>query len=301
MPKENTWVKIATITAFILLTVKFITWILTWSVAVLSSAIDSLLDMFVSIFNYIALKNSSKPADDKFNYWRWKIEALASFLEWLIISLSWIYIFYESVIKIINREVLNHIWPAIYVMIFSVFVTSFLVFYLHRIYKQTWNLVIESDALHYKTDLYTNVWILFSLWIIYFFPNLYFIDWLVWVIISFYIIFSAFWILKKWFLMILDVSLSTKNVSEIKRIIESSKEIKSYHFLKTRKSAKTNFVQAHLVFNNIDIKLIEAHNISERIECEIVNIDTKKDWIIDFHLDPYDDKKFDEGNRVCKV
>lgn len=301
MSKENTWVKFATLTALVLLVTKFIVWIFTWSIAVLSSAIDSMLDMFVSIFNYIALKNSAKPADEKFNYWRWKIEALASFLEWIIISISWIYIFYESVLKIINNEWVKEIWPAIYVMIFSVIVTSILVIYLKNIYKQTWNMVIEADSMHYKTDLYTNVWILFSLWLIFFFPNLYFIDWTVWIIISFYIIISAFWILKKWFLMILDVSLSEKNVSEIKKVIESFPEISSYHFLKTRKSAKINFVQAHLVFKDINIKLIEAHYISEKIECKIVSINSEKDWIIDFHLDPYDDKKFDEWNRICKI
>jgi divalent metal cation (Fe/Co/Zn/Cd) transporter len=40
------------------------------SIAVLSSAIDSLLDMFVSIFNYFAVKNAEKPADETFNYGR---------------------------------------------------------------------------------------------------------------------------------------------------------------------------------------------------------------------------------------
>ncbi len=52
--------------------------ILSGSVAVLASAIDSVLDMFVSIFNYFAILNSEKPADKKFNYGRGKIEALAS-------------------------------------------------------------------------------------------------------------------------------------------------------------------------------------------------------------------------------
>jgi divalent metal cation (Fe/Co/Zn/Cd) transporter len=48
---------------------------------VLSSAIDSILDMFVSIFNYFAVKNAEMPADAHFNYGRGKIEALAALLE----------------------------------------------------------------------------------------------------------------------------------------------------------------------------------------------------------------------------
>jgi divalent metal cation (Fe/Co/Zn/Cd) transporter len=44
--------------------------------------------MFVSIFNYVAVKNAEKPADEHFNYGRGKIEALAALLEGLIIFLS---------------------------------------------------------------------------------------------------------------------------------------------------------------------------------------------------------------------
>ncbi|MGB2111380.1 MAG: cation transporter [Patescibacteria group bacterium] len=47
----------------------------------MSSAIDSLLDMFVSIFNYFAVKNAEKPADKNFNYGRGKIEPLAGLFE----------------------------------------------------------------------------------------------------------------------------------------------------------------------------------------------------------------------------
>ncbi|MFC1797694.1 cation transporter [Patescibacteria group bacterium] len=51
------------------------------SIAVLSSAIDSLLDLFVSVFNYFAVSNAEKKADSQFNYGRGKIEALASLIE----------------------------------------------------------------------------------------------------------------------------------------------------------------------------------------------------------------------------
>lgn len=64
------------------------TGIVTGSVAVLSSAIDSLLDFFVSLFNYIAIKTAKIPADEAFNYGRGKIEALAAFIEGLVITLS---------------------------------------------------------------------------------------------------------------------------------------------------------------------------------------------------------------------
>jgi cation diffusion facilitator family transporter len=286
--------------AFVLVVIKIIIWLTSWSIAVLSSAIDSLLDLVVSLFNYFAIKSAQKPADEKFNYGRWKTEALASFLEWLVIIISWIYIFYESILKIISWEKISDLWPAIYVMIFSIFMTFSLVTFLNYVYKKTGNLVVEADSFHYKTDLYTNVWILASLFIIKI-TNFYYIDWIIWIIISIYIITSAFQILKKWYFMVLDISLSEEIVDKIKNILENEPDLSWYHFLKTRKSAKTNFVQAHLVFKDINITLIKAHNISDKIECKIIWIENDRDWIVDFHLDPYDDKNFEENNRVCKI
>jgi divalent metal cation (Fe/Co/Zn/Cd) transporter len=60
--------------------------------------------MFVSIFNYFAVKNAEIPADEHFNYGRGKIEALAALLEGIIIFLSGGYILYSSVLKFISEE-----------------------------------------------------------------------------------------------------------------------------------------------------------------------------------------------------
>lgn len=70
---------------------------------------------------------------------------------------------YESVMKLINKEQITLLGPAMWIMLVSVFITTILVCILSKVAKQTKNLVVESDLLHYKTDLYTNIGILFSL------------------------------------------------------------------------------------------------------------------------------------------
>ena len=74
--------------AFLLTSIKLVVGIASGSVAVLASAVDSVLDMLVSVFNYFAITNSEKPADKQFNYGRGKIEALASVIEGTIITVS---------------------------------------------------------------------------------------------------------------------------------------------------------------------------------------------------------------------
>lgn len=288
---------VSSITAFLLLVIKLFIWIFSWSISVLSSAIDSLLDIFVSIFNFFAIKNSELDADEKFNYWRWKIEALASLFEWIIISLSGLYIIYESVMKIINKDEILYLKEAILVMIISVIITWTLVLFLEKVAKKTNNLVIKSDALHYKTDLYTNAWILIAL-ILISFTHIFYIDSIIWFIVWWYIIYLAYNLIKNWTLLILDVSLNKEEVNKIIKIIEKQELINDYHFLKTRQSWKYKFVDVHIVFNPM-IKLIDAHNISNIIEEKIEKIDKSKKWVFNIHLDPYDDSEINE--KKCNV
>jgi divalent metal cation (Fe/Co/Zn/Cd) transporter len=68
--------------------------------------------------------------------------------------------------------------------------------------------------------------------------------------------------------------------------------------LKTRRSWKTKFVEVHLVFTPV-IKLLDAHNSADKIIENIKNIDTNSQWIVNVHLDPYDDSK--EHKNSCRV
>ena len=278
---------VSSLTAFLLVVMKLSVGLLSWSIAVLSSAIDSLLDLFVSLFNFFAVKNAEKPRDARFNYGRGKIEALASLFEGIIITLSWLYILYESIMKLMNGSDVSYLGTSIIVMIASFAITLWLVLFLDYAAKKTKNIVIQSDLLHYKTDLYSTWGVLFSLWVIYFtwFQS---IDAIVWIIIAIYIIYSAFDLIKKWYILILDVSLDEDFVNSIKEIIETDPIVNNYHFLRTRQSGNTKFVDIHIVFHP-EILLIDAHRASDHIEQKIRKLDTSSDWVFNIHLDPYDD------------
>ena len=287
MSLQKTATIVSSITATLLLTIKFIIWIMSWSIAVLSSAIDSLLDLLVSLFNYFAVHNAEKEADSQFNYGKWKIEALACFIEWLIITGSWLFIMYESVMKLVHKEEISYLWISIIVMIISVVITWILVYFLEYVSKKTGNLVTQSDTLHYKMDLLTNTWILIWLAIIHF-TWFFAIDAFIWIFISWYVIYSAWELVLKWYLLILDVALEKDEVKKIKKIIEKSKVITSYNNLRTRQVWNIKYVEVNLVFNP-EILLIDAHRVWNHVENKIPKIDKKSKWNIMIHLDPFED------------
>ena len=280
---------VSSLTATILIVIKLAVGLLSGSVAVLASAIDSILDLIVSAFNYFAINKAEKPADEQFNYGRGKVEALAAVIEGTVITMSGIYIFYESIKKAYRGEIVSHLTPSVIVMVVSLILTVALVMFLNFVAKKTDNMVIKADALHYKTDIFSNGIILISLVIIQL-TNFYLIDSIMGVVISIYIIYSAYEIIKDGVYMLLDAALDEEIVQNIKNIIKSEKAVNDYHFLKTRKSGNTNFVDVHLVFDT-DILLLEAHRVADRVEDSIKELSKNDEWVINTHLDPYDDSE----------
>lgn len=283
---------ISSTTATLLVVIKLFVGMASGSVAVLASAIDSVLDLAVSIFNYFAVHNSEKAPDEMFNYGRGKIEALAAVIEGLIISASGLYIFYAAIDKLLNEYKTAYITESIFVMLTSVVVTSALVIYLNYVAKKTSSMVIRSDALHYKTDLYSNGIILISLVLIHY-THLHMIDSILGIMIAVYIIYSAFDLIKDGTLMLMDVAMPDETVDKIKAILEANPNITSYHQLLTRASSKDAFLSVHLVFN-ISTSLFDAHRVCDTIENEIRMINNDLNWNMVIHPDPYDDSTINE-------
>ena len=285
--------------AAVLTLLKLTVGILSGSVAVLASAVDSVLDLFVSIFNYFAISNSEKPADDQFNYGRGKIEALASVIEGTIITISGLFLLYQAIDKYLNDKVSSMGETSIIVMLISLFITIGLVAYLNAVAKKTNNMVIKADALHYKTDVWTNIAVLISLLGVYF-TSYEIIDVIIGGAISIFIIYSAYELIEDGVLVLLDSSLDEETTQSITEILVSEPKVNDYHFLKTRTAGQNNFVDVHLVFDCI-ITLMEAHRVSDKIEDKIEQLDKSKFWIINIHLDPYDDSEINEQERKVEI
>jgi len=284
---------VSTGVAAILTVVKLVLGVMSGSVAVLASAIDSVLDMSISVFNFYAIKKSEENANDEYHYGKGKIQAIAAVIEGTIITISGIYIIYQAIDKLMHGGGLSMLTPSIIAMIFSIVVTYFLVEYLLRVAKDTDNLVIKADALHYKTDLWSNAAVLVALVLVYI-TGLDAIDAVLGLGIGLYIIYSAYEIIQEGVGILLDRALDSDEVAKIGEIISSHPKATDYHWLKTRTDGTTNFVEFHLVLSP-DMLLSEAHDITDEMESKIVVIDTKRRWLITPHYDPYDDQHNNEA------
>jgi cation diffusion facilitator family transporter len=274
--------------ATLLLLVKLFIGIASGSVAVLASAIDSLLDMAISLFNFFAIKKSEEKATEFYQYGKGKIQAIAAVIEGTIITVSGFYIIYVAIEKLIAGSTTSLLTPSILAMVFSIGITYLLVVYLMRIARETDSIVIKADALHYKTDLWSNAAVLLALVLVYL-TDLDFIDAIFGLGIGVYIIYSAYEIIVEGVEILLDRALDGEIVAEIGEIISNHPEVTSYHWLKTRTDGSTNFVEFHMVLRP-NMLLLEAHRIADEVEEKIMVLEANKKWVITPHFDPYDDE-----------
>ncbi|WP_373036354.1 cation diffusion facilitator family transporter [Sulfurimonas sp.] len=283
---------VSTSVAGLLVLMKMTVGILSGSIAVLASAIDSFLDLTVSMFNYFALNTAEKNPDEKFNYGRSKIEPMAAVVEGTVISISALFILYEALVKIAHPREIDFMQSSIWVMSASLVITLFLVMFLNYVAKKTKNMVIKADALHYKTDLFSNGAVLVALALVSM-TGEQLIDPVLGVGIAIYMIYSALPIIKEGILMLLDVALPEEEIQKIQIILEEENSISAYHYLQTRESGSHVFISVHAVFN-VSISLYDAHLISDKIEARIKALFEDKVVHVLIHMDPYDDSEINE-------
>ena len=279
--------------AALLLIVKLFIGIASGSIAVLASAIDSLLDMAISLFNFFAIKKSEEKATEFYQYGKGKIQAIAAVIEGTVITVSGLYIIYVAIEKLIDGSSTSLLTPSILAMLFSIVITYLLVIYLMRIAKETDSIVIKADALHYKTDLWSNAAVLLSLVLVYL-TDLDFIDAIFGMGIGVYIIYSAYEIIVEGVEILLDRALDGDIVAQIGEIISNHPEVTSYHWLKTRTDGSTNFIEFHMVLRP-NMLLLEAHRIADEVEDKIMALEKNKKWVITPHFDPYDDEEMNDA------
>ncbi|MCB4745554.1 MAG: cation diffusion facilitator family transporter [Sulfurovum sp.] len=284
---------ISTSVAALLVFVKLMIGIASGSVAVLASAIDSLLDMGVSIFNFFAIKKTEEAPNEEYHYGKGKIQAIAGVIEGTIITISGLYIIYVAIEKLMHHKETILLVPSIVAMVVSIVMTWLLVRYLLDVAKETDNIVIKADALHYKTDLWSNAAVLIAL-VLVSITGIDTIDAVFGTGIGLYIIYSAYEIIVEGVGILLDKALDSNTIAKIDEIISNHPEVTSYHWLRTRTDGSTNFVEFHMVLRP-NMLLLEAHRIADEVEEKIMPLDSNKRWVITPHFDPYDDEDMNEA------
>ena len=160
MQHEKEQVALTSIAASAAMTIaKGIVGVSTGSLAILSEAGHSLIDLGATIMTYVAVRVSGKPADDEHHYGHGKVESVSALGETALLFLLSGVVIWEAVKRLVEHEphiVVATNW-AFVVMAASVVIDFFRARALTRVAKATQSQALEADALHFSSDLWSSL------------------------------------------------------------------------------------------------------------------------------------------------
>lgn len=260
--------RMSVLTAIGLAVMKLVTGLFTGSLAVLTSAIDSLLDILMSGINLMAISHAEQPADEQHPYGHGKFETLATLFQAVVIAASGIWIIYEAVQRLIEYSPLRQTTVGIGVMAISTVASLLISRHLRRVARETDSSALQADSLHFTMDVYTNLALLVGLILISRF-DLPWLDPIMSMFVASYILFESIRLLRHGLRDVLDEQLPDKVREEIETLIEEHKhELFGYHNLRTRRAGSQKMIDFHLtVCKHLSVE--EAHDITDYIEKKI--------------------------------
>ncbi len=246
-----------------LIVAKLAAWFATGSVSMLSSLVDSMLDVVASVINLLAVRHAFQPADREHRFGHGKAEALAGLGQAAFIAGSGLFVLMEGLGRLYNPQPVEHgIW-GIAVMVVSMILTGGLVTFQKYVMRRSNSLAINADSFHYQIDLITNAAVIGSLAVSAWF-GLHYVDPLVAVGIVAYMAYGSWGIGRDAIDQLMDHELPDADRASIREIALAEPGVKSVHDLRTRAAGPNRFIQVHLEMDR-NLSLIEAHEISDQV------------------------------------
>src|SRR4051794_14569275 len=148
-------------TALILL--KVIAGTLTGSVAILTEAMHSAIDLVASLVAYYSIRKADEPADETHPYGHEKLENLAAAIEGMLILVGAGVIVFESIRRLVRGGEVQNLGFGIVVIAGSMVINLAVSSYLYKRAREHDSPALEADAAHLRTDAVTSAGVLLGL------------------------------------------------------------------------------------------------------------------------------------------
>ena len=271
--------------ATVLVAAKAAAWLLTDSVAMLSSLIDSALDLVSSLITFLAIRQALVPADEEHRFGHGKAEALAGVAQAGFIAASAGGLVLTVVDRFLHPRALQEETTGVAVSGLAIVLTFALMTFQGYVVRRTRSLAITADRAHYTTDFVTNIAVGLGIVAASRF-NEPMIDLAVALGVAVYLVTGAWTIGQTSIDVLMDRELPQADRQRILDLVRRQPGVRSVHDLRTRSSGLTTFIQLHVVLHP-NMSLGRAHIMGDTIEAAIQEVFPQAEIIL--HIDPWND------------
>ncbi len=270
----------------VLILIKVIAGTLTGSVAILTEAVHSSIDLVASVVAFFSVRKADEPADESHRYGHEKIENLAAAIEGILILIGSAAIAFEAIRHLISHQSVQLVGIGIAVIGVSMLVNLGVATRLGWAAARTGSPALAGDAAHLGTDALTSAAVLVGL-VLVAITGAQWIDPVVALAVACVIVTTGVRLLAQSTRVLVDEALPPAEVEMIRDAIEAfaTRDVVGYHELRTRRAGARRYVDLHVQFRE-GTSLEDAHRTAHELQDLIADRLQGADVLI--HLEPED-------------
>lgn len=289
------WATYASVcTASILIAAKVVAYLMTESVSILSSLIDSSTDLMASVVTLMGVRQALRPADLDHRYGHGKAEGLAALTQAAFIGGSAAFLSIEAVRRLLSPEPVGETAVGVGVMLLSIALTAGLLTFQRYVVRHTGSVAIGADRLHYSGDLLMNGAVITAL-LLNRWTGIGAVDPLFGLGIAAFLLYGAWGVVREALAVLMDRELPEDDRERISALVRSHPSVRGLHDLRTRSSGTGMFIELHLELDP-NLTLVVAHDITDTVEKALTRAFVNAEVLI--HQEPagLNDERLD--NRI---
>ncbi|HEU0117045.1 MAG TPA: cation diffusion facilitator family transporter [Alphaproteobacteria bacterium] len=268
--------------ATVLIAIKMIAFFKTDSVAMLSSLLDSTLDLLTALITAYGVASALQPPDHDHRYGHGKAEPLAALAQSAFIIGSSVLLSYEALSRLYHPQSLHDEGLGYAAMAVAIVLTLLLVGFQRYVIYRTRSMAIGADHIHYIGDLAIN----FAVVAAFALTQMTGAEWydpVFAIIIAIGMTYGAIKIAHSALNVLMDRELPDDEREKIKSIVRAQQDVHGLHDLRTRTDGERVFIEFHLELD-AGMTLRNAHKIDEALMAALRHHFPNSDILI--HQDP---------------
>ncbi len=268
----------------LLIALKLAAGVITGSIAIITEAIHSSIDLVASVVAYFSVRKADEPADESHPYGHQKVENLAAGIEGMLILAGAGIIVFESVRRLVDVPAVESLGIGIAVIGFSAVANIAVSTYLYRQAGQTDSPALEGDAAHLRSDAMTSFGVLLGLVAVEL-TGVEALDPITALVVAAAIVLAGVRIITRTSRVLVDEALPPDELEAVRRAIEEhgAQEVVGFHKLRARRAGSRRYVDLHVQFRD-GTTLARAHEVSHELDAAITLRLRGADVLV--HLEP---------------
>ncbi len=282
--KRYVWLSIAAAVSTIGL--KTAAWWLTGSVGLLSDALESLVNLAGALMALWMMWLAEQPADEDHAYGHGKAEYFSSAFEGFLIFLAAVSIAVSAVHRLMNPKALEAIGIGLGVSVVASIINFATARVLLKVGKKHHSVILEADAHHLMTDVWTSAGVIVGVGLVSFSGWLW-LDPVIAIIVAINIIWTGFQLMRRSASGLMDSSVAPEVLAKLEALLATYKaQGLDFHALRTRQAGNRAFVTVHVLVPG-SWTVQKGHDMAERIEVEMLAL--LHNGHVTTHLEPLED------------